>query len=309
MTEDLQPISSNEPDEERIKKLLSRFRDIEPPPRPNDETMIKRLSEMPLHRWSRTIFFIERIRNMPMAIRLGMASCVIVAVMLFGAQWGAGNPAFGDIEKTIGEQRAVRVQVDTDVQMPNAQQKGKRILYASMKPLILRTETDDGSIEILDVSGGKRLLIQPQKKVAILHVMPKPGAAAPKSLLEALQLHFHDNAQGEGKAEQLDGLEVLVYRTEQATVTNKSRIKETMWVNHKTNLPVKTQGEIVSTDPKMSQFFSRVVMSDFRWNPPEASKTDFFSTEPPVGFELQTIDTRSTEPKQPADSAIPPIKK
>jgi hypothetical protein len=266
MTGDLRPIANNESGDERIDQLLRAFRGIEPPPRPNDETVIEQLRGMPLRRWSRTTSFVERIRNMPLAVRLGMVACVVVAVVLFGVEWGAGNPAFAEVDDAISEQGAVRIQVEIDAQGPNMKQKEKRFIYASM---------------------------------------PKPGAEAPKSLLEVLQLHFHVNAQIEVNREELDGQEVLVYKTEQPMLTNKSRIKETMWVDAKTKLPVKVQGEIVPTDPKMSQFFSRVVMSDFQWNPPDASKTKFFSTEPPSGFELKTIDLRSLEPKQQPDPASP----
>jgi hypothetical protein len=305
MTDDLRRIMSNESGDERIDQLLRAFRGIEPPPRPNDETVIEHLREMPLRRWSRTTSFVERIRKMPLAIRLGMVASVVVAVVLFGTKWGSGNPAFADVDEAIREQGAVRIQVEIDVQMPNMKQNVKHTIYASTKPLVVRTESADGNIEIFDVAAGRRLLIEPKNKVATLHVMPKPGAKAPKSLLEALQLHFHVPAQTEIDRQQLDGKEVLVYKTEQATLTNRSRIKETMWVDSKTKLPVKVQGEAVATDPKMSQSFSRVLLSDFQWNPPDASKVEFFSTEAPSGFEIKTIDVRSVEPKQQPDSASP----
>jgi hypothetical protein len=305
MTDNLRPLASSESSDERIDQLLHAFRGIEPPPRPNDETVIEQLREIPLRRRSRTTSFVERTRKMPLAIRLGMVACVVVAVVLVGVELEVGNAAFADVDEAISKQGAVRIQVEIDVQGPNIKQNVKHTIYASTKPLIVRTESADGNIEILDVAAGKRLLIEPKKKVATLHVMPKPGAKAPKSLLEALQLHFHVNAQIEVNREKLDGQEVLVYKIEQPMPTNRSRIKETMWVDSKTKLPVKVQGEIVPTDPKMSQFFSRVVLSDFQWNPPDASKAKVFSTEPPSGFELQTIDVRSLEPEQQPGSASP----
>jgi hypothetical protein len=298
MNDNYRPLASSEAGDERIEQLLRAFRGIEPPPRPSDQTVIEQLREIPLRRWSRTASIIERTRRMPLAIRLGMVACVVVAVVLVGVELGVGNAAFADVDAAISKQGSVRIQVEIDAQAPNMKQSVKHTIYASMKPLVVRTESADGKIEILDVAAGKRLLIEPVKKVATLHFTPKPDDKVPKSLLGALQLHFHVNAQTAVNREQLDGQEVLVYRIEQPMPTSKSRIKETMWVDSQTKLPVKVQGEIVPTDPTMSQFSSRVVLSDFQWSPPDASKAKMFSTEPPSGFELQTIDLRSLEPKQ-----------
>ena len=290
MTDKHSSFPRNESGDESLDRLLGALREVEPPPRPDDAEIIKRLNELPPSRSSWITTLIERTNKMPASIRYGVAATLLAVAILFGLLPGSSNPVFGDVDRAIKQKKTVSISVEIDVLMPNHKSQEKRKILASPEPLRLRTETQDGKIEILDLQGEKRLLLDPKQKEATLQPFPKSKRGGPKTLLDVLNLHFSTEENPAPDHQKLDGKDLLVYRVEKPIGNGKSILKESMWVDPESNLPVRITGDIVSTDPKMSQYYSRVVMSNFEWDATPDDVADPFSTTPPEGYTLNTVE-------------------
>lgn len=101
-----------------------------------------------------------------------------------------------------------------------------------------------------------------------------------RSILENLrELEQHEDAAPID--DELDGKRVLKYRLEDGKTTT------TLWVDPKTELPVRLEREIVDHTPEIAR--NQWTLSDFEWDPKLEDVKDIealFDTTPPAGYQV-----------------------
>ena len=115
MTDKHSSFPRNDSGDESLDRLLGALREVEPPPRPDDAEIIKRLNELPPSRSSWITTLIERTNKMPASIRYGVAATLLAAAILFGLLPGSSNPVFGDVDRAIKQKKTVSISVEIDV--------------------------------------------------------------------------------------------------------------------------------------------------------------------------------------------------
>jgi hypothetical protein len=231
-----------------------------------------------------TVRLAERKERMLRIARYSsFAAAASIAAVMF-AWWlvlsGGSRVAFADVLENI--QNAESVTCVNTQKLPLGLEM-KFTWYVEKDRL--RMENPQIVTMIGDLQLRKTLQLNHGAKSAILRGIPVGKSAGPfANPLDGLK-----NAKAEDakfvREEQLDGAKVLVYRLDKLYLMDmKGEGTTTVWVDAKTELPVKITAESSSVDAKGREIKSFLSFDDFRWNEPLDPK--LFSLEVPEGYRL-----------------------
>ncbi len=211
------------------------------------------------------------------------AAAASVAAVLF-AWWlvlsGGSRVAFADVLENIQNAESVTC---VNTQKLHGGPEMKFTWYVERDRL--RMENPQIVTMIGDLQLKKTLQLNHGNKSAILRDIPGGKPAGPfTNPLDGLK-----NAKAEDakfvREEQLDGAKVLVYRLDKLYLMDmKGEGTTTVWVDAKTELPVKITAESSSVDAKGRDIKSFLSFDEFRWNEPLNPK--LFSLDVPEGYRL-----------------------
>jgi outer membrane lipoprotein-sorting protein len=211
------------------------------------------------------------------------AAAASVAAVLF-AWWlvlsGGSQVAFADVLQNI--QNADSVTCVNTQKLPIGPEM-KFTWYVERDRL--RMENPQIVTMIGDMQLKKTLQLNHGNKSAILREMPSGKPAGPfANPLDGLKNAKAEDAQFV-REEQLDGAKVLVYRLDKLYLLDmKGEGTTTVWVNAKSELPVKITVESSRVDAKRRELKTYLAFDDFRWNEPLDPR--LFSLEVPEGYRL-----------------------
>lgn len=138
-----------------------------------------------------------------------------------------------------------------------------------------RTEHPDGSYSVMDMTGMRSLMVQPQTKTATLMKLGTKSVNTP-SMTDSI-INWLRTAETSGKPvgeKVIDGVRTLGFEAQFGPTTM------TIWGDPKTKLPVQIDAEFGSKAEPL-----QVTMRDFAFN---ASLDDaLFSTEAPAGYKVE----------------------
>ncbi|QEH35252.1 hypothetical protein OJF2_38000 [Aquisphaera giovannonii] len=225
-------------------------------------------------------------RRNAMLVTLKVAAAVMIAV---GGLFLAGSPllpgapvSFREVAEKIRDAQTLSYTMTTEI--PDSP-KMPPVRLSFKQPGLLRTEVvgTPAIAVIWDFKAGKRLYLDPARKVALildgrLPGEPKPGEVdlATKGVEEFRRL---GTAEGEALGEKRIG-DVLA---KGFRVAEKPGHETLVWVDPKTRLPIR-----VDQSAPFSGKTSHTTMTDIRLDPP--LEDDLFRLDPPPGYEVLKQD-------------------
>jgi outer membrane lipoprotein-sorting protein len=231
-----------------------------------------------------TVRLAERKERMLRIARVSsFAAAASVAAVLF-AWWlvlsGGSRVAFAEVLENI--QNAESVTCVNTQKLPLGPEM-KFTWYVEKDRL--RMENPQIVTMIGDMQLKKTLQLNHGSKSAILRDMPSGKPVGPfANPLDGLKNAKAEDAQFV-REERVGGKKVLVYRLEKLYLMDmKGEGTTTVWVDAKSELPVRITAESSSVDAKGRELKTYLAFDEFRWNEPVDPR--LFSLEVPEGYRL-----------------------
>jgi len=234
----------------------------------------------------RTAMF-RMIRTVGGKLSLAAAS-VAIAVGVACYLMGSRSIAFADVLEKVNSVHTVRFTQSIPDWKSLPAQDGQWIQRDDGKT---RCTFPGGVILIFDLSQGKALALDTLKKTAVFYTQAgweKPSV--PKNFLEQMK-NLRDSSHEDLGKKEIDGKSTKGFRAR--TQGSDWRIW-TIWVDEKTELPVRVEVETVRGQ--------LIVLSNFVFN--ELVDESLFSMTPPTGYKVtENVATERTERYQPESEA------
>lgn len=223
-----------------------------------------------------------------------LAASLVASFFVITVLVGGPSVALADIQQAIENARYVRClqterNKNTEALNEIEEVVQERTMYFDLKGLRSRVETkyehEDGTFTfttIQDDKQAKRIMVNPQKKTALLTIHKKDEG------LQPVRHPFERLMESKGTKithKKLDGKEyVFVLATD-----NKNGVQGTtkMWLDKETLLPVRVEYQL----PKLKLWYT---MSEFEWMKNLENADELFRVAAPDGYQVTTDDRSST---------------
>jgi outer membrane lipoprotein-sorting protein len=279
----------NEPsshEDDLLDEAVAAVRQMPTPERPLDSVVLESLrhGELPGPTSLPNTLF-EKVLRMHPFVRYGIVALVGSVLLLIGFGTHSNALLLADVMKAVAKHKTVKFETKNEspaglsggfqAEPGPARQRPPmtRTNFATLDRMHVRTENPGGSVTILDLGKGVFLTLFPEEKRAV--VSKFPGKRSALGLLEMIE-QLENNKQTIASQEQLDGVDVVVYRL------TKDAVKSTIWADRGTMLPLRAEMEMLK-GPRQ-----KTTMTGFVWDPPIPDPETFFSVEPPAGYEVTT---------------------
>lgn len=319
---------TQEKEKDILAQAVEQVRNCPIPSGPSEEllqTTLTRLATMPPHKNSQ--LNAGRIRFMKTTFKFAAAAVVlIICGVLFYRVTGSldgATPAFAKVLEEVKKVKSVCYK--------------KTLWYKDNPPFtttdminedgVQRNEFSFGAVQVFDFKNGIQLSFNPESKSAYRDVRTPQPQFKTYNALDFLATEHEKHAQFVGE-EILNGMQTYLYKNTSYMdcIIDKIPNITYIWVDPKTNLPVRVEKECVptqdpnylppkditlhssdfgaSTDNSMSgglsgsctPEYTKEVMTDFQWN--VDLDPALFSTEMPANYTVQHEEIVSSEPKE-----------
>lgn len=212
-------------------------------------------------------------RNRKLRWVLGGLAAVILIGMMAGIipHFGGANVAFADIAQTIRNARTiVYTQVMHQKGLPDFKAK---VMFRA--PGMIRHESSDGLVQIIDKVHGKMMTLSPSTRQCILTNIDLPQKTPQHAnFLESLR-QLPNRATATLPVKSMDGHQVRGFR-----VSEDGRDK-TVWADVQTGDPIRVEIDSINNPG------TRIEMLNFKVNVPLVES--LFSLTPPSGYSIEQV--------------------
>jgi outer membrane lipoprotein-sorting protein len=274
--------------EEKIERLIKKI-NVTPRVQTHDKTLNDALAAQEKWKKEQSANFqpnIWRIIMKNKMTKFAAAAVTIIAVLIGIIQFGNSSIAFGEI--LTNTRNAKTLTWETTFITKGRKPQVTRCM--TLEPYYMRVELEDGRVWILDHSQGKTLVLDPNRKLALI------SSTAKKSLYVYNTFKNFTNMEGflveEVGQKQIDEKSSIGFRL---TKEDKSQ-QMVVWADIETKLPIL----IEETRTDAQSFITSNIVFDVKLD------ETLFSMEPPEGYKEQYMEgplERATQLASRAQSA------